>query len=843
MSYASKAQLQTVAEAVNAKFAKKGGDYSADGLVASEAKRANNLVFSGTYPVQVTLAGGSVRTAGGSGDVSSSAELLTVYGNTEGGNSVGNFSIVTYGSNLLNSDHIARVCAAEGDNNTWGTANANNGFQIKGTATGVYFGTTAQQAQAKTTQLTIETKDLNGTPVRRVMPTQSGYLFVDGADATTAVTVIWSGSLVNETPDQYVTNTKAIPVSTYFPNGMRSLGDRRDYMTPSAATQAICYVNLGSLTYTLDRTVTVDDESVYVFRTAVMGTSLEGASDTNTATMRISGSTLSAASVDAVIAGANDSIAISGSTGDILVTSNTATTPEQIKTQLNDVYLEAFYRANVVTTITPSLDWSLVENDFGLEEITTSTTIAPVVLSILYGISASDEIKNLPSHYVGTDSFKNYSDEFENKLGIKTTATYNAASSNWSYNIDPTAFIGVLRGLIQDDYGKDPLQYSVSTMSAITNAGMARMFYSIGDTRKISRGGSDVDYQIIGFDAENVVETGVKHTITWQQKYAPGFRWDEPEMLFYVDPEDYPDGLPAGTYNITSYKGAYGSGTAEDGTFQFTTTQAIPAGGGFRHTSMGAYRSSYDKSNILGAKITTYGAPGETYGERSTIETGLVVSEGTGGTSLGRFTFSDYTYHNNNHPNTNNFTGHNAYGDSNYCDYPTGGPRSDIDEYINSQAGAGEWWHKKTNWSLRHISYASKGYLNGIDQEIYSAMVTCKKAVGVPTKNTSTMMQMERKVFLLSNGEVGFSTYSSEGKLYEFYANAIKAVKGNTSPTNDAIAGRCKLSAEGGSGVYWWLRSPYRSYSANAIIVTPSGAYFGTTVNNANGCAPAFATR
>ena len=57
------------------------------------------------------------------------------------------------------------------------------------------------------------------------------------------------------------------------------------------------------------------------------------------------------------------------------------------------------------------------------------------------------------------------------------------------------------------------------------------------------------------------------------------------QLLYYAA-----EGLAAGKYKVTLYKGQYGGGTSQDGTYVFTLTQAVPAGGGsiagglcFRH--------------------------------------------------------------------------------------------------------------------------------------------------------------------------------------------------------------------------------------------------------------------
>ena len=91
-----------------------------------------------------------------------------------------------------------------------------------------------------------------------------------------------------------------------------------------------------------------------------------------------------------------------------------------------------------------------------------------------------------------------------------------------------------------------------------------------------------------------------------------------PQLMYYTDVE-----LPAGKYKFTLDHAAYANGTAYDGTYMFTTTQPIPATGGFRHTNpIGGWKENYAQSDVLGNYITTYGASPA----RTVVERGLTVS-------------------------------------------------------------------------------------------------------------------------------------------------------------------------------------------------------------------------
>lgn len=90
--------------------------------------------------------------------------------------------------------------------------------------------------------------------------------------------------------------------------------------------------------------------------------------------------------------------------------------------------------------------------------------------------------------------------------------------------------------------------------------------------------------------------------------------------------------LAADTYNFTLYKGSYNGKTYEDGTYMFTTTKPIPVGGGWTHDKVGTWHANeadYKPENITSGTVTTYDAAG------TVLESGLAVTAGSGGTSLG----------------------------------------------------------------------------------------------------------------------------------------------------------------------------------------------------------------
>lgn len=79
-------------------------------------------------------------------------------------------------------------------------------------------------------------------------------------------------------------------------------------------------------------------------------------------------------------------------------------------------------------------------------------------------------------------------------------------------------------------------------------------------------------FDVVAHDYLKSVHDENAHTMTIQQHdLLPGTQFDAPEAFYYVETQ-----LAAGTYNVI-LASAYGGWAA--GTYQFTLTQAVPAGG------------------------------------------------------------------------------------------------------------------------------------------------------------------------------------------------------------------------------------------------------------------------
>lgn len=190
------------------------------------------------------------------------------------------------------------------------------------------------------------------------------------------------------------------------------------------------------------------------------------------------------------------------------------------------------------------------------------------------------------------------------------------------------------------------------------------------------------------------------------------------------------------------------------------------------------------------------------------------------------------------------------YGNNRYL-------HSNLLQWLNSDAGAGEWYTAKHTadqapdsshvWSQYNEYDQEAGFMHDWPEALKNALQTVSK---VTAKNTVTdgggYETVQSKIFLLSTTEVGLANENSvaEGSIYAYYNQSNTNARRVKKPTAECIAngdGYTNSSFNVNSGWIWWLRTPYSGYSYNARYVSTDGslshnnAYFGFY-----GVAPAF---
>lgn len=283
--------------------------------------------------------------------------------------------------------------------------------------------------------------------------------------------------------------------------------------------------------------------------------------------------------------------------------------------------------------------------------------------------------------------------------------------------------------------------------------------------------------------------------------------------------------MPAGTYH---FKLGAARGFADDvnKTFQFTTTQQIPAGG--QIVLQGSYNAA-----LSGTKAKTYASASST----TQIEE-VTLSEGSGGTDLGTAgtTLGDKL----NNPYCASI-GNNLWSES------------AIRQFLNSEKAANAWWEPKNAFD-RPPSYLSTtaGFMSGFDDGFLNAVGTVQVktqrnyVTGGGTSGAPAVDTGYEQFFLPSAEQHYFNTYlgtvndGTEGTAWDYW----KQVNGTATPWA-GWQSYPELITYGidnkSSARNVWLRSALRYYSYNVGYVYASGLVDGNRAYNGNSAAPACA--
>lgn len=348
--------------------------------------------------------------------------------------------------------------------------------------------------------------------------------------------------------------------------------------------------------------------------------------------------------------------------------------------------------------------------------------------------------------------------------------------------------------------------------------GFGRNYFPIGYEFETfdSNTNRNIVWRVVAHDHHRPADTS-KHSMTLECKnvyssssgMAQNMQLDGAEAMYYAE-----NGLSAGTYNFTWN---YATAAMVNGTYQFTLSKSIPAGG---QITLGTNSST---TPITSCKISTYSLVGDTVA----IEADITVTQGNAGTNLG--TISAFTSTNENL----NCAQRIMWGSNNYA-------QSAIRVWLNSDKTKGQYWIAKTKFDR------PSSWTNSYDGFIKSLPVDFLSAVGtavVPCR-TNSMFEIDSvdgekflknqtynlhdKFFLLSRPEI-YGIWDSvsykDGELLEFY--------NNTSDTE-----HIKYDVSGNKR-YAWLRSPFSESAGIDYAVSSNGISDSSTVITSVGVVPA----
>lgn len=390
--------------------------------------------------------------------------------------------------------------------------------------------------------------------------------------------------------------------------------------------------------------------------------------------------------------------------------------------------------------------------------------------------------------------------------------------------------MNLLLAAIADNMSQTEELKDWETISAIVRAGLAPSMFPIGTRFIVPWTDTRTDVSTVWDMEFDVVHHG--NALLQNGNTVPAMYLQSHYTLPFTTPFDAIEAqicavsdMPAGTYHFTlgstrGYSGDVGK------TFQFTTTQQIPAGG--QIVLSGSYNAA-----LAGTKAKTYSSPTST----TQIEE-VTLSEGSGGTDLGSIATTVGTVLNNPYCAS---LGNNLWSES------------AIRQFLNSEKAANAWWSAKNAFD-RPPSYlsTSAGFMSGFEADFLNAVgniqvktqrnyVTGGGTSGSPVVDTDF-----EKFFLPSAEQHYFNTYlgtvndGTEGTAWDYW----KQVKGDATPwagwqtypelITYGIDNKASARAV-------WLRSATRNSSCYVGSVYASGSVDGFDASNGVSAAPACA--
>lgn len=272
-----------------------------------------------------------------------------------------------------------------------------------------------------------------------------------------------------------------------------------------------------------------------------------------------------------------------------------------------------------------------------------------------------------------------------------------------------------------------------------------------------------------------------------------------------------PEGLAAGTYHVT-FGAKWGSKGADAGTtWQFTLTQAVPAGG-----RISGFEGLPDQAPSAW-RIKTWATPASA----DPIET-VTVTSGDGGTDLGTMQYASVGEDGLNSMQATGY-GHNRWS------------TSAIRQYLN-KSGA-NWWASQEDFDIRPDQYNKQGFMTGFDAEFLNAIKPVKVTTALNTVEgftdatedtfdtfflpslqqmnvTPQLANVEGDVFEYWRARLGKSTYVGTGSNNVFDAFKIPALNANSAQSVR-------------------VRSAYRGDAYSPWLVSSSGYVSGSYASSA----------
>lgn len=274
-----------------------------------------------------------------------------------------------------------------------------------------------------------------------------------------------------------------------------------------------------------------------------------------------------------------------------------------------------------------------------------------------------------------------------------------------------------------------------------------------------------------------------------------------------------PDGLAAGTYNVTLGAKWGDKDAQKDTIWQFTLTKAVPAGG-----SVTGFAQMPDKA-ASEWKATSYAADGIT-----TIET-VPITSGSEGTSLG---IMQYATRNGNL----NSMQESGYGWNRW-------KYSAARQWLNSNQSKGKWWKKQDDWDVAPNQLSQKdGFLCGLPADMIAVLKPVKVITLANTVSDGGVTDITYdKVFLASFVEMNININTDEGTPHEYWQRRTNS-KTKLEPWKSYPCMIRYSAANHTSPQYVFSRSAFRGFASFVMYVYAGGGVSSAGAWSSNTYAP-----
>lgn len=160
---------------------------------------------------------------------------------------------------------------------------------------------------------------------------------------------------------------------------------------------------------------------------------------------------------------------------------------------------------------------------------------------------------------------------------------------------------------------------------------------------------------------------------------------------------------------------------------------------------------------------------------------------------------------------------------------------SNLDQWLNKNAAANAWYSaihtadqspNSSSVVYENTQYASRpGFLNGFTTDEINAILSTTIRVVKPSVDGGSYEDIQRKVFLPSTTEVGFSNENNiaEGSAWGYYTSNSARIGYVTQQCFSNTPSSSKPSSKT-TAWHWWLRTPFRLRAVYARYVTPGGS-------------------